>query len=344
MSLERRYARLLALYPEPFRSAQAGEMLGVLMAGASDGRRRPLPREYADVLKSALGVRLRTMGQPLKDALALFSFLAPLFVLVLYLLEAAFPYHSPAQVSSIVAVARQSGGQAIIDLLAFRAVLISQVLIAVLALAGLRWVTLAALAATTAACGVVLATGFLPGQVQVIAASFAILETAALIASPGPRHGRYLVHWGYGVVLLLLAAAVEVSVLAYQAAQPDARLITQGPRSLAWGYVAVSCALTAAALVVVPITKLGWRFLPLLAALLYPYAVILATTPPASSGSDLIGSPTPMHLTLLFLPSLLLACYLVVKTLLNAPHRRAAETISGLAAPARSPALPGGTR
>jgi hypothetical protein len=80
---------------------------------------------------------------------------------------------------------------------------------------------------------------------------------------------------------------------------------------------------------VAAITKLSWRFPLLLAALLYPYALILATAPPASSGSDLIGSPTPMHLTLLFLPSLLLACYLVVKAMLNSPHRRTAETTTG---------------
>jgi hypothetical protein len=51
--------------------------------------------------------------------------------------------------------------------------------------------------------------------------SFGLLEGAALIASPGPRRGRYLVHWGHGVVLLQLAAAVQVSTLAYEAASPD---------------------------------------------------------------------------------------------------------------------------
>ena len=59
MSLERRYARLLGWYPEPFRSAHAQEVLAVLMAGAGEGQRRPRPREYSDMIRSAVGMRLR---------------------------------------------------------------------------------------------------------------------------------------------------------------------------------------------------------------------------------------------------------------------------------------------
>jgi hypothetical protein len=44
----------------------------------------------------------------------------------------------------------------------------------------------------------------------------------------------------------------------------------------------------------------------LFAALLYPYVMQLAFSPGASS-SDLIGSPTPVHLIVLYLPLLLLA-------------------------------------
>jgi hypothetical protein len=36
----------------------------------------------------------------------------------------------------------------------------------------------------------VLNTSYLPGQLKVIAASFGLLEAAALIAAPGPRRGR----------------------------------------------------------------------------------------------------------------------------------------------------------
>jgi hypothetical protein len=66
-----------------------------------------------------------------------------------------------------------------------------------------------------------------------------------------------------------------------------------------------------AALAVAVMAKLRWHFLLPVAALFYPYSLLLATSPAASSGSDLIGSPSPVHLTLLFLPPLMLACGLV---------------------------------
>jgi hypothetical protein len=56
--LERRYRRLLALYPRAFRYAHEEEMLGVLLAGA--GRRRhPGVAETADLLRSAAWTRFR---------------------------------------------------------------------------------------------------------------------------------------------------------------------------------------------------------------------------------------------------------------------------------------------
>jgi hypothetical protein len=316
MSLERRYARLLGWYPEPFRSAHAQEVLAVLMAGAGEEQRRPRLREYSDVVKSAVGMRLRgARSEGWVDALALFSFLAPLFVLVVYVLEVAFPYHAPVRQSLLLSIVPVQ--QSLLGTPAFRAVLIVQVVIAALVLAGLRWVALAAVVAGSAACVTVINTFYLPGQLKVIAVSFGLLEAAALIAAPGPRRGRHLVNWGHGVVLLLLAAAVQVSAVAYQAAQDRFMML---PSSLSWGHVAISGALAAAALVVAVFAKLGWRFLLLLAALCYAYALLLATTPAASSGSDLIGSPTPIHLALLFLPSLLLACATVITAVL--PKRR----------------------
>jgi hypothetical protein len=51
--------------------------------------------------------------------------------------------------------------------------------------------------------------------------------------------------------------------------------------------------------------KLSRYFLLLLAVMCYPYAMELAFSPPASSGSDLLGSPTPVHLAALFIPPVL---------------------------------------
>lgn len=57
--LERRYRRLLAWYPRTFRRENEEEILAVLMAGASDGQRRPGLAEAADLMRSGLSMRLR---------------------------------------------------------------------------------------------------------------------------------------------------------------------------------------------------------------------------------------------------------------------------------------------
>ncbi len=57
--LERRYRRLLACYPRAFRDEHEQEILSVLMAGAGDGQQRPRPAEAADLIRSAIWIRLR---------------------------------------------------------------------------------------------------------------------------------------------------------------------------------------------------------------------------------------------------------------------------------------------
>jgi capsular polysaccharide biosynthesis protein len=59
-ALERRYRRLLAWYPRPFRRGQQEEMLAVLMAGARQGQRRPGPAEAVNLITTGLGMRLRS--------------------------------------------------------------------------------------------------------------------------------------------------------------------------------------------------------------------------------------------------------------------------------------------
>jgi hypothetical protein len=56
--LERGYRRLLAWYPRAYRRENEQEILGVLMAGAREGQRRPGPAEAADLLRGALWMRL----------------------------------------------------------------------------------------------------------------------------------------------------------------------------------------------------------------------------------------------------------------------------------------------
>ena len=50
VALERRYQRLLRWYPPRHRAAHGEEMLGVLLAAASEGQRRPRLAEAANLM------------------------------------------------------------------------------------------------------------------------------------------------------------------------------------------------------------------------------------------------------------------------------------------------------
>jgi hypothetical protein len=62
--LERRYRRLLALYPEAFRREREQEILSVLMAGAAEGQHRPRLAELFDLLTHAILMRVRQTRLP----------------------------------------------------------------------------------------------------------------------------------------------------------------------------------------------------------------------------------------------------------------------------------------
>ncbi len=58
--LQGRYRRLLACYPAAFRREHEQEILSVLMAGSQQGQRWPRLTEVADLLRSAIYMRLQT--------------------------------------------------------------------------------------------------------------------------------------------------------------------------------------------------------------------------------------------------------------------------------------------
>jgi hypothetical protein len=106
--LEGGYRRLLRWYPAWYRGQHEEEMLGVLMTAARPGQRRPGARESADLLWSALKIRVRTVrrgaaSQPWADALTLFGVLLPLLMVVLRVTElcvrgAEYGFGSPADI------------------------------------------------------------------------------------------------------------------------------------------------------------------------------------------------------------------------------------------------------
>lgn len=59
--LERRYRRLLALYPARYRRVHGEEMLAVLMTAAPEGQHRPGLVETADLIAGAVRVRCQAV-------------------------------------------------------------------------------------------------------------------------------------------------------------------------------------------------------------------------------------------------------------------------------------------
>jgi len=355
-ALERRYRRLLAWYPHRFRRQQEEEMLAVLMAGAAKGQRRPGLRETADVLRSALGMRLSRalrLGRENRrwtDALALFSVLAPVFVVMVALLEVALPYHLPGAGRSPFLFRRQDavtqiGGLSLLNAPFFDIALGLQVIVAAFALLGRRRLTLIAMASSVGywiVYWVVFRYGIsqVPDAPQLLTASAYILGATAMLASPGPPRGRQLVNWRHWAVLLPAAGLVQVLTLVSYASSRFAETATlirydAATRTSTWrmlkqpdisGYLVIGAVLAVAVISLALVFKVNRYLLLLLAAMFYSYAIQLAFSGifrPGDVGADLLRMPTPGHLALLFAPPLLLACGGILSGLLP-PRPRAA--------------------
>jgi hypothetical protein len=326
--LERGYRRLLACYPRAFRREHAEEVLAVLMASAPHGQKRPRLAESADVFWSALKMRLRgpapaSENRPWADALALFSLVAPLFLLLVDILNVALPYRFRLGTrdpffARAFGSHPEIGGLRLLSVHIFTITVGAEVVVAVLVLLGLRWAALAALAATA---GYWVAAGqsisWIPYPLQLITTGVFIVLAAALVASPGPRRGRQLVNWRLAVVLAVTAAAAYVSTFRYDAMTFPGRWLVRQP-SMATVYLAGSVVLAVAAVVLAVAWKLNRYFLLLLAAMFWPYAIQLAFVSTGGS-TDLLGNPTPLHLVALYLPPVLFACGVLLTAV--APHR-----------------------
>jgi hypothetical protein len=207
--LEHGYRRLLACYPSRFRDERGEELLAVLMTGARDGQHRPGLIETADLVRSGLGMRLRpdtsrSARRRWSDALAIYSLIGPVILLLTTvtstLLSATVNPHPVAILTAVWP------GMCV--------TLASNAVIVALVTAGWRKTALAALVLVAAILWLatfrisVLEMG--AGSDLVSNMGVYVLEAAALIASPGPRQGRRLVHWGHWAFLLPATAAVQV--------------------------------------------------------------------------------------------------------------------------------------
>jgi hypothetical protein len=199
------------------------------------------------------------------------------------------------------------GGLSLLRLHFFDIAVGCQVIVAALVLLGQRLLALLAIPASViywAASSWLIP--WMPYPLQLITAGVFLLEMAALLASPGPRRGRELVNWRHGVVLLAAAGAFQGFALWYAA---TARPIFEWARHpVTPAYVVTGIALAVAAAMLAVIFRLNRYFLLILAAACYPFAMQLAFS---GFRTNLLGNPTPGHLTVLFLPPVLLVLGLV---------------------------------
>jgi hypothetical protein len=330
--LERRYRRLLRLYPREFRARRGTEMLGVLMASARDGQTRPTPGDVADVVRGSLLMRLRGPRGGWASALAAFALLAPLLLVLTDILLVAVPYwESQAtwedRIRSIKAVTPagtalppdllerlHDGGIQLLSQPSFLIFAGGQVIVAAAVLAGLRRTALAALLAAAVVdwhwvhwnnFNVLAPAASAP--TLLIYAVF-LLEAFAL-AVADPRAARRLVTWRHAVTVLLLAGAVQAWSLGDDAT-------ADFPWSTANAYLVTGFVLAVIALALPVILGLGWRTSLLFAAVCYPCAVSAAFI-----HTSWIG---PIMLTewVQYLPPLLVACWSAAWTVRRAVTRR----------------------
>jgi hypothetical protein len=220
--LERRYRRLLAWYPAEHRRRFGEEMIGVLLAAAPDGARRPGLASAADLVRRGIQARFRSgmrwlVGTSWPDALAVCSIAVPVILAsyftagwlrhVIAGILSGYAYANPVHVqveSALIVVALAAPG-----LLALRWRRTAAVV--ALALAGWYMIivfgSLADYISTMGVSGVGeypwLASG------DGLSASLALLLGAAALAwSPGPRRGIQILGPKSWLVLMAIGAAM----------------------------------------------------------------------------------------------------------------------------------------
>ena len=234
--LEAGYRRRLRWYPAWYREQHEEEMLGVLMTAARPGQRRPSVRESADLLWSALKIRVRTVlrgaaSQPWADALSLLGVLLPLLMVVLRLTElcvrgAEYGFGSPADIL-IGAYGDPGAYTSSFQLNPFPVALTGNVTDALtagpvppLVLAVLVWAGLRRTAAAVAACvplafvTIALTNNYtLAGGPRTDAILYAYgLESLVLLVSAGTSSGWRALKWQPSVLLAAGTAALGAAV------------------------------------------------------------------------------------------------------------------------------------
>lgn len=358
--LERRYRRLLVLYPKKHRHEHADEMIGVLLSSAFETRvgsgRLGHWADMADLVVGAARIRSRIAVRRLRhrgpsrgivrdrrwcDALAVASVVAPLLLLVAALAQFNIPQAAASTVSG-QPYWPLSGPLYVPDW----PLTIGAPLVLVLAFCRMRRL------GGLVALGTAVSQLFLPPTSYASPAlAFSVLVAAsagaALLLSPGTVRGFALLRWWgtalIGVVALILggftlgdfslsgylpelggyASAVPGSYPSYAVFQPTEIAGFAGDMLIAGVLAGVSIGCL--------FTPTGRRVLALFAIPMIPYAYMWTD----KLGTDLIwqlGGITAAiqsSAPLLYLPSALVACMIVAGTRLA--RRRAGSAATGRA-------------
>jgi hypothetical protein len=370
--LEKRYRRLLALYPQDHRREHAEEMVGVLLtAAAADARYRdgsPATRilqagqhaaDCTDLIAGACRIRARVALNQIRksrwfaatvrdprwsDALAIVSVVAPLLLLVAALAEFGIPQATAGGLTGHPSWA--------LDNLRYSwdlPLTIGAPAVAILAALRLRRIAGIAALATGISRIVVGAVTSVSGVASpAIALTILLAGTAgaALLLSPGPARGVALLTWR-GTTLVAAGALVLGGFSVGSNMLLGYPLIPSSDYTAFHSEVAGLPAdlLIASVLAIVAVaclrTAVTRRVLALLAIPVIPYAILWQE----KLASDLVGpfgaasTLIPSSAALLYLPPLMLACLIVTGTRLA--RRRATGRARQAGAPASSAGPPG---
>ena len=337
--LERRYRRLLRLYPREFRARRAEEMIGLLMASAADGQNRPARGDVSDIVRASLQARLRGPRGGWRFALSAFALAAPLFLVLTDILQVAFPYSEsqaagPSRIAILEAhgvpaadilqtalVPLQVGGLQFLSQPAFLVLAAGHLLVAAAVLAGLRRTALAALVIAAAAdyrqwtAFQVFRPG--AGTIMFLTIGVFLLEAIAL-AAVDPRVARRREGWQHVFPALALAIAAQLLAFSFDASRVgDIMLRNGGELHPTSGntILAIGCVLALLAVLLPLPLGLGWRASLLLAAACYPLVILAASGSgpafgmlPETLGMGRMPSPEAhmLILTILYLPPMLI--------------------------------------
>jgi hypothetical protein len=287
--LERAYGRLLRCYPAGHRARHADEMLGVLMAGAGSGRRRPGLADSANLIGGALRIRLRaattgSAGQ-WREALGRAGILLPLAWAAL-----TVTYYGPGVVRLWTLVGVQGTFFNPSELTSDAQLYLPP--LAVLVTMLLRWRP-AALAAIAAAAI------FGPGDMELryliapapyYAAYLAVLGIAALALLAAPGRARARLTWQH---YLLTVAAAVLAGIAEQRLDSLLAVWPYAGRHPGWPAAEVAGLGVVAAITVILLTSsaVSRRLLIIAAVPLYFYVAIIVVPPPVGHPSPVLDLP-----------------------------------------------------